>query len=42
MSSFLYKGGCDCGKNYFGETGRNANVQLEKCNRIRIKSEPAK
>ena len=42
VSSVVYEGKCNCGKNYIGETGRNVTVRWDEHSDIGKNSEPAK
>ena len=41
VSSVVYEGKCNCGRNYIGETGRNVPVRWDEHSDIAKKSEPA-
>ena len=42
VSSVVYEGKCNCGENYFGETGRNVPLRWDEHSDIGKNSEPAK
>ena len=42
ISSVVYEGKCNYGKNYIGETGRNVTVRWDEHSDIGKNSEPAK
>ena len=42
VSSVVYEGKCNCGKNYIGETGRNVTIRWDKHSDTDKHSEPAK
>ena len=42
VSSVVYEGKCNCGKNYIGKTGRNVTIRWDGHSDIYKNSEPAK